>query len=247
MEKTEFEEVAPTMDEVENALERHDGHMHSIWKLDESEKAEFQAMTEKFNGLVRVFVHPFYENYYEKGSGGKILKRSETPWHKDFSDEHKDKLSRLKAMQDVLIKFLESDKEDTPPIIVFEERIFLREFIMELSKRAKNIKNNIYLVQTVVGRATPKVDDKEEYTNLEAGRNWHMLNDVLSEMGVKKALIAGGYLELDSEFSDYYDRCVGGAVRGLNLDFDVEISGLTYPHSRMDDNRNSGSLKRKEK
>ncbi len=221
------------------SLEQLKSKVLSLENLSDDERKKLQERIKSWKGSVRVFVHPFYEEYDEEDfdiAKPKIVSRKEHTYYKVFNEEHteEDKLRRKEAMQQILIQFIDAPAGKVPPIFIFEEEGNLDGFINILNSRLSHIPSeSLYTISTLSTRPTPLW-----------GKNF--ISEELEKLKIKEFLIAGTYLELDDDKdgTEYYQKCVGGVIRMLAKIGNVELSSLAYPHSRMDDTRNGGKIKR---
>lgn len=188
-------------------------------ELSEAEENLLKKRIEENQGLIRVFVHP----YFEKISPFLNKKRAE----------------QMKVMNLALQKILSLPEEKTPPILFFEEE----EEIPQLEEGIGDIelKNKIYTIPTFSCNPGPRIN-KEEFNVKTIEKNWKVVIDKLKSLEVKKILIGGIQLLAFAEASFSPDKsdeikyqgCVGGAINHLSENFDIEISNLAFPESRKD-------------
>lgn len=185
--------------------------------LSQEEEDAFKKRIEQNKGLVRIFVHPYYEKitpYYSK-------KRAE----------------KIEAINLALQKMLSLPEEKTPPILFFEEK-------EKRSKLEENIgdielKNRIYTIPTHESSPEPFIH-KKGVTEEEKMKNWTPVIEKLKALGVKKALIGGmqfnvyllGRTYKNEPDEIVLDYCVGEAIKRLSKDFETEISCLSLPENR---------------
>lgn len=197
---------------------------YDLLNLDASKAEQLKTRIKKWQGLVRMFVHPMFE---------KWRWGDEYPGH-----PHKAELFQI---EEVLAKLLAMPEEKTPAMIIFEEVKHLEELKCWLKENPQGIsQNGVYFVATgpKPGSPTPDVRGKDEK---EA---WKTLSDKLTELGVKKILMAGQQLDVSEFKQDWTEkgpwvaRCVGIALSHLSKDkagkFEVELSALTMPREKRD-------------
>lgn len=191
--------------------------------LSPEQEDELKKSIEENNGLVRIFVHPFFN---------KI-----TPNYK------KERAEKIKVMNLALQKILSLPKEKTPPILFFEEM----EKISELEDNIQAIgttefKNKVYTVPTFRKDPEPAILDTDGRLIRNPEKHWKVMNEKLKSMGVKKIFIGGMEFltyALGRSWPNEPDKieflgCVGESVRRLSKDFDVEVSHLAFPDNRKD-------------
>jgi len=191
--------------------------------LSPEQKDELKKRIEENNGLVRIFVHPFFN---------KI-----TP------DYNKERAKKMKAMNLALQKILSLPEEKTPPILFFEEM----EKISELEENIQAIgttefKNKVYTVPTFRKDPEPAILDADGKLIRNPEKHWKIMNEKLKSVGIKKIIIGGmefmtyamGRTSRNKPDEIKFLGCVGEAIRRLSDDFDVEVSHLTFPENRQD-------------
>lgn len=193
-----------------------------------AQQIDAQERILKWNGLIRIFIHPFYEE--------NIRSRC---W-----DNHtvKNTFPRILAPEKGLERLLALEKAKTPPIFVFEEAINCADTTKRLQKMNQNSGNDIYLIPTVTDCSVPYLPMYNR--NIYAGP-WVYLVSIFRDLYVKKIIIAGQRLIIEPGTDHLNDqgvgyrayRCVGSAIDRLRPHFNVIVSGMTHPHSRVDINR----------
>ncbi len=199
----------------------HSGRLHEIFSLSSEDAGRLRDRINAFNGLIRIFIHPYYERIR-----GNLLSRPPYPTAE---------VAKKKELHYVLSRMAKLDSDKTPPIFLFEEAAG----IDRLRERFREeLQNEIYVVPTQDGRPEPKVEDNpglEKNPDISK-RNWDAFRKVLKGVGVQRILIGGMYFEVDptrtkEKFSDMRDpalaQCVGVAVNFLQDEFQIELSNLT--------------------
>lgn len=198
---------------------------------------KLQSRVDSSNGLIRVFIHPFYEEYVK------------TKCYKDYV--HDGTYPRIGAIKEGIGRILALSANKTPPVFIFEEQESLKRTVKTISHMNRRSENEAYFVPTQFNHPEPKFNDKK-------GKNWTRLNLIFKHLGVAKILIGGTRLSLTyvkdrrllfSESAMFrhqlaksgakttsisIDLCVGLAIDKLAKNFDIELSALTHPHSRVD-------------
>jgi len=217
----------------------------NIAVISPNQTQRLQERVAAFHGLVRVFIHPFYERY------GK------TQCFQEYI--HNNQYPKIGIIEKGMARILSLPPEITPPVFVFEEWNNLHETALTIAGMNQNSGNEIYFVPTQVNRSEPKFT-REYVDDVECG-NWTRLSEYFRKLNVDTVLIGGmrltisniedpqiledswtafrrfliQYGAVNAKFS--IDRCVGQAISRLSKWFKVEVSSLTHPHSRIDISR----------
>ncbi|KKQ04026.1 MAG: hypothetical protein US18_C0021G0004 [Parcubacteria group bacterium GW2011_GWB1_36_5] len=192
-------------------------HGHDLFELTSKEKQALQERIEKWQGLVRIFVHPMYEKW--RGNESEYI-----------NDPDNQKLVQI---EEVLSKLLAMPENKTPPIVIMEERVFIKELEKWLKENSQgSSQEGVYFVKTCRDDPTPKL--RKITTD-----PWKLLTEILRGLGVRKILIGGmqlGVLWHKKDWTQkdpFLERCVGIAISHLSKDkggeFEVELSALTHP------------------
>lgn len=224
---------------IENTLD--------LLKLSPEQKEKLKKRIAKWNGLVRIFVHPLFEKWREG------------EYDNQNSDAPHDNLQIEKALS----RILAIDKENVPPLIIMEEEEFVPEFKKWLETIYKSSQETLYLVNTFPQNPSPKIkiqklpSFKDAMRSINDPRNdpaWKALEKTLQQVGVRKILLGGMTFEMDEEKKDWthkdpwMGRCIGIAMSHLSKnkggDFEVELSALTAPFRER---RNFADFKRRNK
>lgn len=226
-------------------------------ELSPEEKRILAERIQSHRGLVRIFVHPFFEIYTNPEA------------YLENPDYHR-RNPRAKSAETILKRILEKEPSKTPPIIVLEGQKKLTTTARYLSLLAKDSGNPVYLVPTrslfspVPSFAPPGVGDK-----LSESEAWQKFTQELLRLGVKRAIVGGMRLAVrdkkalsaategksimenwDNLFeayrrqrgkqgaasTDYYLlHCVGWTIGELSrAGIEIEVSTATHPHSRRE-------------
>ena len=205
------------------------GQIESIFCLSDETIDDLKRRINKSNGLVRVFIHP----YYSKNNGETT---AETKSSKGLDS------------------IISSSSEKTPPVIVFEESSMVEKTTEHLVEALGQSHAKTILVETNDKTSNPKT----EAMGTEKER-WASVINILIQLGVKKVLIGGEKLEIiggdllnfiDKDFDQFKIRralegaqntnysffgCVGQAIKYFEqFGIAVEISNLSHPESRID-------------
>ena len=204
----------------------------NLFELTPEEESALKKQVDENRGGIRVLIHPF--------------------WDTGAPEEAQQNYSRS------LSRLLSSEGLRKVPLIIFEEEE--EELEQTKSKLAAEIEScpggeiTFYLVLTQTGRPEPKPD--KDCTNLSkentelAEKNWRVLTDILKRAEVKKILVGGkglsayigenDQLQYQQQFAQKWPggekivvgHCVGQAIQNLAKYFEVDISAITFPHSR---------------
>jgi hypothetical protein len=193
----------------------------SFFEMTDSDISELRTNLEKHSGLLRVFIHPDFENYKE--------------FEQELFDEtkkstHEDHAKRLKLLEDAFTKII-SDP-NSPPVFIFLEPYHLE----KLTNLIEGVtKNKAYIVPTVAGDSTPKIVNRPDIDYDESDwewRSWFEIKKLFEKVGVKKILIGGAELYEIGEKN--ISGCLGQAVKRLEPYFNLELSALTYPAKKIE-------------
>lgn len=189
----------------------------NIFELKDKEISLLRQRIEKWDGLVRIFIHPYY---YTLGKKETYIN---------------DEVTKKFALIDTGIrKMLSLPTEKTLPIIIFEEWSKIKKLKKRLSKK---LFNTAYIVPTYIGTSEPKIlgQDRTFRSDLKSNKeiSWNGIIENLTMLGVKKILIGGMYFKSlkSAEGIEFYE-CVGEAVEYLDKSFKVDMSNLTLPEGR---------------
>ena len=194
--------------------EKVKGALGVVWDKD---IANLKDAVEAHEGLIIALIHPYIEEY----------------WPYDRTDLQKaPSVERLEAR---LAKFIGSDSRHKPPIFIFEEEQRLGK---TRAREGLTTERGIYIVPTEHDESTPSFSYRGDTG--ESRGSWSELRQAFRYLGVKKILLGGMYpgdyeekeeRSLDS-LSREAQRCVGSAWDALRVDFNVEISSMTYRLAR---------------
>jgi len=203
------------MPKTEQLYSRHelrgvDLRIHNLLELDPAQEEALRARILESNGIIRVFVHPYFNLNQKDG------------------DRNKD----IVKMQDVLSKMINSQSEKVPPIIIFEEVTQIGNLRTHLNCNAQNLRD-IYVVPTKPNNATPFSVDNQTAHGYDFMLAWHSLRKKLKALGVTRVIISGmNFEKMNNGEKQEMSGCVGLAAGHLRKDFEIEISFLNYPHNR---------------
>ena len=190
---------------------------YELYKLSDEQKEELKDRIKKFDGLIRVFVHP-------------LAVRAD-----DKPIENHDRVLKI------LGRTLSS--ENAPPIIVLENSSRIEEW-KESRGDKSSVAHDVYVVPTIRdypyplidGKSEPSKDDSgclrdEDFTYVEEG--FKNFVEFLNSIGVKKVLVGGTSLEIRE---DHITRCVGIFIQFMKQysDAELKMSLGTAPTNRTD-------------
>lgn len=248
------EAIKPDVDSPEHSEIKEVTRGHELLELSKEEVAKLIERIDKFDGTIRLFVHPLF---------GYLYKNSE----EDSGMSDSDYKEAARKSVTATMKVLSAKPEDTPPVLVFEEDQMFESSSKLYNKIADVSGQDYYLVETHHNKSTPRIaktaenDDREFLGDPES---WSIFIEILKQLGVKK-IIAGGasfrmkqisdedekefHEDLDAYYGSYrrqrlkkgakniqytIGHCLGTAVNHLSHEFDISLSNLTYPDTRKD-------------
>lgn len=233
------------------------GRILSFFELNKEEEKNLKEEVKKHNGLVRIFVHPEFEEYAKYEETKQRAKTAE----------------KLRQMNSALQRILESSSDKLPPIIILHAVEGIGCLLVYDAKSPSHMRqdynvatkilerknnwmndvkynsrdNNIYVVPTKSFSPDPVL----LYAHNE-DEAWGEMADELKSLGVKKILIGGAelytpdkiYMEKNmSKFAEqdgtidvmkYLAGCLGITIHQLKGNFDLELSALTFPEGRRE-------------
>ncbi len=217
-------------------------HSFAFGTLSEEKKEELENRLKKWEGQMRVVVHPFFETYRSEDAKAQN-------YFKDVEKDNPGAVAKKKEIERAFIEMLKMDREKTPPVFIFEEGKYLEKLKDRLvADVGVTMNNDLYIVPTEQEDSMP-IEGKGNGHDMGYYGNWSSLARHLKGLGAKKAIIGGMYLGMNQnniygpDFS-YYEKCVGKAITGLSEKLDVQVSALAYPNSRMDDRKHDGEIKK---
>ncbi len=204
--------------EQEPKFESPPKYGHNLLELTLEEKRALKERVEKWQGLVRIFVHPMYEKW--RGHEQEYVNDPEN--------------IKLVQIERVLSKLLAMGEDKTPPTIIMEEEKYTNKLATWLKNNPNGSSQDmVYFIKTLTDNPAPKIETKNKT------QSWKILSRALKEIGVKKILIGGMQLEVSYHKKDWTNkdpflaRCVGIAMSYLSKEkageFEVELSALTAP------------------
>lgn len=189
-----------------------------IFNLDNDQVIRLTERINKWNGLVRLFVHPLFEKWRAGSKGYQA-------YYSNFD--------RLLEIESVLTRLLSMPEHKTPPLLVMQEGIFMEEFLQWIDEGQACFSHSPYIIKTCNSSPTPACSTS---SSIEA---WNKLTTLLKKVGVRKLLVAGMQLEVCHYKQDwthkgpYLARCVGIALSHLCSKkggiFETELSALIEP------------------
>lgn len=195
--------------------------LRNLWELSIEDHEALAKRIESNRGLIRIFVHPFFE----------------TAEHYRADSKEAERIQRIDI---ALQKMAKMEPNKTPPILLFEPYAKINELAAKLTKDSKN---EFYTIPTQSHSPQPYFDGDNIGLDQDIhwSKNWSVFIDWLKEMRVKKIILGGQYLIIGSRFGipsspkDLEVRgCVGAAGRMLAKDFEVEFSNFAQPETRKE-------------
>lgn len=215
------------MKKIEAWWERRNPYIDKVIDFNNLDNVQTTVLKKRialFNGLIRIFIHPFYEEN-----------------HESICWQEKNAYPRVEFPSKGLTRILSLPSNKTPPVIVFEELCNLLKTKVRLSQMNSKSDNEVYLLSTYPDQSVPNLL-AEQQQSIDDKINWWNLISTFRNLDVKKIIIGGqrlivqpGYDHTNSKNFKYETRrCVGGAIKNLGRNFQIEVSTLTHPHSRFD-------------
>ncbi len=188
-----------------------------LLELTFEERRKLKERIDRNKGLIRIFVHPMYEKW--RGNEKYYL-----------ADPH---CRRLVEIEVGLGKLLSLPEENTPPILIMEEVMFVQSLQNWFENNPHGTpRSDVYFVKTLQNDPTPP-------TGLNRPDAWRMFREFLRGLGVQKILIAGCRLEVSHCKQDWtlkgpwISSCVGIAASYLwnkkGGEFEMGFSALIDP------------------
>jgi len=237
---------------------------------DESVQARLKEDIAKHDGLVRIFVHPYFEQMLSlKGvESSNLDSEIETRYEKlNNSEDPIDQ--RESRVTKGFMRVLESSDEQTPPVLVFEEKESMSISQKIIEKLAPEIKRPVYYIPTHRWDPVPIIAGElptDRYGQRKgADEAWELLSEYFKDLGIKKILLGGQLLYLNTDYNyshpgnvdkgeevrdrllgdDYHELkasfkgCVFETYRHLfeNMGDIIELSNMSYPNNSNDINR----------
>lgn len=208
----------------------------SIFKMGEKEAAALRERVIKNNGLIRVFIHPYFTEY------GESQERDRQEGRDSFPDS-----IDLKGAELAFKRILSLKPEKTPPILVFIGAASIDDF---LDQYKDTITDKLYIIPTREYSPTPltpefypknpskdpfaELDLSEEYKDKREEIGWQETAKRLKKLGVKKIIIGGAELYLGEKKEGPHYGCLGNSVDHFSKEFEVDVSGLSWPEGRKE-------------
>lgn len=203
------------------------GEVKEFFRLLPEEEEALRTRIVANHGLVRIFVHP----YYQKWRGNPLVRPPKDPPEEQAKKEE---------LNQAILRMAQLPAERTPPILFFEEEHSLDKFKSSL---AGILENTFYVVPTQDAMPEPFVEPNEgfEKDSEISKRNWDTLRQKMHAYGVKKVLIGGMYfrvksgdLSQESVSGKALAECVGVAIHHLQDDFEMDVSNFTLLEGRKE-------------
>ncbi len=209
----------------EDKIEKRKPEYLLFSELDNTERNILRKRIEKFNGLIRIFVHPYFEDHPYDADGTndnmevKLLRKHQLDYI-GLNKKHESVESKKEMIKKVLIDLANRDPDKTPAFLIFEEEKNISR-LMDILEREQgsNFHSKFYIVATksMSGEITDEIKDK--------------VIGNLGAIGAKSFLVAGNYLEKDENTSKFIG-CVANVLSQLEDVGEVKLSSLVYPYQK---------------
>jgi hypothetical protein len=216
--------------------EQPPNYLHDLFRLDGAQLEALKARVKKLDGLVRLFVHPFF-----------IEARTEYGLARQ----------KITFINRAINALATSDPDRVPPLVIMEGQEKLPELARNLENHSGKASSNgaefkdIYVVPTkaadnpepalIYAIDTGLSTGPKNAAQLQSQANWMALISKLHELGVTKILVGGMLVDVIETASAVgagelrARQCVGVTVNRLKNDFEVELSNLSYSELERDD------------
>lgn len=222
-----------TVVSMQESKEGAPNKVHDFFELDIATEKRLRENIEKLNGVVRVFIHPDFEEYSVFKGTQKIQKEAQ----------------RLEQAEAAFQRILSSQSEDLPELFIFETAQDIDEFEEKVARIEEIAKRDVYSIRTEFANPDPlSPHRKKSYewqflrgwtwfggkkiTDEERAGMWEMLINKFKQLGVRKILIGGLELYMPQKEGEQYGGCLGKAIKHLKDAFEIELSLLTWPGTR---------------
>ncbi len=176
-------------------------NLNSLTHLPEENLRHLKNRIGRWQGLVRVFIHPLYEKWRYGDSC-------------EYLSEHCFLQSR--NIEHAIIRLLNTDEENVPPIIIFEEHDFVHSLGMWLRESVDKVETTCYYMETQTNNPTII----GHHNNCADA--WKEIENTFVNLGVKRILLGGMRLDVSTFETDwtgtspYVGQCVGIALSYLS-------------------------------
>ncbi len=195
-------------------IERSKSEVLELFNLTKKQLEELKSKIERFDGLIRIFIHPNAND-----NGRKI--------------ENQDRVYQI--MSRTILS------NEAPPIIIMENE---RDVWLWSQSIKETNPNNIYLVPTMLNypypvipgepRLSKKDEDRilEEKDQPQIEANFKKFITILEDLGVKKIFVGGTSLVIIDDITG----CVGNFINHMRVfsKFEIKLSLGTAPLNRTD-------------
>src|SRR3989344_3022906 len=106
------------------------GRIRNFFEMTSEDERNLREEIEKFDGLVRIFIHPDFKDYSALGA----------------VKEKPDEVKKLEKARDAFEKILSNQSPSRPPIFLFVGAADRKDYNKRKDKLEKTIKNDIYVV-----------------------------------------------------------------------------------------------------
>lgn len=201
--------------------------VHRFFEMNAKEERVLKERIKKFEGLVRVFIHPDFEKYAN---------------FEDIKKDPKD-VEKLQNAAIVFKRIISSKSEKLPPVFIFESGAEIDEFKKEEDVFREIGGNDLYIIRTELANSSPLSPDREnnyrwnffeKIPNEEKEQMWQWLIEEFKNLGIKKILIGGLEFYVSKDKDIGHGGCLGEAIKRLEKFFDVQVATLTWPDDRKE-------------
>lgn len=204
----------------------------NVVSMSDDERSTLRQRIKSFDGKIRIFIHPFYE---ENRNGVCFSEHKELGLY-PYIDIIKTGMTRI----------LSKKSKNTPPVFIFEELDKIEETAKKIAKMNKESGNTTYFVPTQNNSSEPKFTNENVFDAGHYEETWKKVVEFFKGIETRKILIGG--MRLTIEYTGQpgkelkgtmlneicFSRCVGSAIELLAKSFEIEVSNLTHPHNRLD-------------
>ncbi|MDO8536698.1 MAG: hypothetical protein Q7R94_00420, partial [bacterium] len=112
-------------------------HVHRFFDISRDEETRLKEKVNKNDGLVRVFIHPDFEQYAK------------------FDDAKPSDVDALGKAEAAFERILTSKSDDLPPLFIFESGRDPDEFLEGEKRLDATSKNDLYIIRTQMANPDP--------------------------------------------------------------------------------------------
>lgn len=203
--------MSEVLTRVPETEQRPNQHL-DFFSLSAEDLGRLSESVKRSQGVVRVFVHPYFDSYNPKDADSKNSER----------------------IQAGIVSILNSQNAGpdghNPPVILMEEEGSIKKVKGIVSSSVPNSQENVYFVPTAQASPKPIIKVAGKF---ERDDPWPCFRRILSDIGAKKILIGGMYFWSSGKNAKTLYGCVGEVIKQLSA-FEIQVSNFTSPDSRQD-------------